>query len=232
MALKKNINKTIEALTKISEAITSELFLDDILKLIVTVTAELFGFKICSLMLLNDNGELVIRSSQAVSDEYLKKPPLKIGEGLAGMVVKEKKPCSIYDIYQDKLFKYKEIARKEGLCSVLCIPLIVKNRVIGAIDVYTSFPHEFTDKEENVLITIANQAAVVIENTELIVKTKVFTEELESRKLIERAKGILMKNDNLTEEDAYKMIQKLSMNKRKTMKEIAEAVMIVEDLKK
>jgi len=232
MAKKKGINETIEALTKISRAITSELYLDDILKLIVTVTAEALNSKICSLMLIDEKGELPIKASQSISDEYLKKPPLKIGEGLAGTVVKEKIPMFAYEISKDRYFKYKEIAKKEGLKSVLCVPLLVKDRVIGAIDVYASVFHKFSKNEIDILTMVANQSAVVIENTELIVKTKVIQEELETRKLVERAKGILMKQNNIDESTAFRIIQKQAMDRRKSMKEIASAIILVDDLKK
>lgn len=232
MTEKQNVNEIIKALTKISQAITSKLYLDDILKLIVTVTAEALGSKICSLMLIDEKGELPIKASQSISDEYLKKPPLKIGEGLAGTVVKEKIPLFAYEISKDKYFKYKEIAKKEGLKSVLCVPLLVKDRVIGAIDVYTSVFHKFKKSEIDILTMVANQSAVVIENTELIVKTKVIYEELETRKLVERAKGILMKQNNIDESTAFRIIQKQAMDRRKSMKEIAEAIILVDDLKK
>lgn len=232
MTEKQNVNEIIKALTKISQAITSKLYLDDILKLIVTVTAEALGSKICSLMLIDENGELPIKASQSISDEYLKKPPLKIGEGLAGKVVKEKIPLFAYEISKDKYFKYKEIAKKEGLKSVLCVPLLVKGRVIGAIDVYTSVFHKFKKREIDILTMVANQSAVVIENTELIVKTKVISEELETRKLVERAKGILMKQNNIDESTAFRIVQKQAMDRRKSMKEIAEAIILVDDLKK
>ncbi|MFH1541276.1 MAG: ANTAR domain-containing protein [Elusimicrobiota bacterium] len=232
MTKKQSVGKTIESLTKISQAITSKLYLDDILKLIVTVTAEVLGSKICSLILINENGELLIKASQSISDEYLKKPLLKIGEGIAGMVVKKKKPMSVYNISKNRYYKYKKIAEKEGLKSVLCAPLLIKDKVIGAIDVYTSIPHRFTKKEKNILTAVANQSAVVIENTELLVKTKVISEELEIRKLVERAKGILMKKNNLPEESAYRIIQKQAMDRRKSMKEIAEAIILVNDIKK
>jgi signal transduction protein with GAF and PtsI domain len=228
--MKKKQTDMIDALTRISKAITSELYLDDILKLVVTVTAEALGSKICSLMLVDDKGELVIKASQSISEEYLKKPPLKKGEGLAGKVVQDAAAFSAYDIAKDKYFKYKEIAKKEGLISVLCVPLIVKNRVIGAIDVYSSTPHKFTKKEEGVLTAVANQAAIVIENTELLVKTKVISEELETRKLVERAKGVLMRLNHFSEEDAYRTIQKQAMDKRKTMKEVAEAIILVDGI--
>ena len=232
MAEKQNGGEAIEALTRISQAITSKLYLDDILKLIVTVTAEALGSKICSLMLINENRELVIKASQSISDEYLKKTPLKIGEGFAGMVVKEKKPMISFDISKDKHFKYKEIAKKEGLKSLLCVPLMVKDRVIGAIDVYTAVSHKFKKREIDILTMVANQAAVVIENTELIVKTKVIQEELEIRKLVERAKGILMRREKLDEATSFRIIQKQAMDKRKTMKEIAEAIILMDDIQK
>jgi AmiR/NasT family two-component response regulator len=73
---------------------------------------------------------------------------------------------------------------------------------------------------------VANQAAVAIENTELMVKTKVIQEELERRKVIERAKDLIMKRFNLTGEDAYRWLQKRSMNTRKSMREVAEAVLL------
>ena len=222
----------IKALSKISKAITSELYLEDILRLIVTVTAQIMEANICSLMLLNEKNELVIRATQSLSEEYNKKPPLKLGEGIAGKVVKEKKPMVVKDVKQEKEYKYKDIAKKEGLCSLACIPLVVKGKAIGVINCYTSRPHDFTESELNVLTCIANQAAVVIENTELMVKYKVIQEELEARKIIERAKGILMKEGGLSEEEAYHMIRKYAMDQRKTMREVAEAIILATDMKK
>ena len=83
---------------------------------------------------------------------------------------------------------------------MLSVPLAVKDKVIGVINVYTSYSHEFTETERAVLTTVASQAAICIENTELMVKTKVIQEELETRKLVERAKGVLMKRHGLDEE--------------------------------
>ena len=82
------------------------------------------------------------------------------------------------------------------------------------------------------LVTVANQAAVAIENTELIVKTKVVQEELEARKKIEKAKGILMRDQHLDEETSYALMRKSSMNKRVPMKNIAEAIIISSEIKK
>ena len=184
-------------------------------------------------MLLNEKKDvLVIRATQSVSEEYNEKPPIKIGEGIAGKVFKGKRPIAVKDITKEKEYKYHDIAKKEGLKSLLCVPLMVKGNVIGVINCYTPMEHEFSYGEVNILKTIAHQAAVAIENTELMVKTRVIQEELESRKKIERAKGLLMEEENLTEQEAYIKMQKFAMNNRKTMREIAEAMILAYDIKK
>jgi signal transduction protein with GAF and PtsI domain len=223
----------INALTKISKAIASDVYLEDILRLIVTVTAQMMGSNICSLMLIDEKkGELVIRATQSISEEYNHKPALKIGEGAAGRAVKENKPVVVKDVAKEKEYKHKDIAKKEGLRSLLCIPLAVRGKAIGVINCYTSTPHDFTETEINILTSVANQAAVAIENAELLVKSKVVQEELENRKRIERAKGILMSEGGLTEEEAYLKIRKYSMDTRKTMREVADAIILASDMKK
>lgn len=222
----------IEALSKIAQAITSDLYLDDILGLIVTVTAQALSSKICSLMLLDEKKqELIIRATQSIAESYNKKSPLKVGEGIAGKAVLEKRPIAVYDVTQEKEYKYKDVAQNEGLASLLCVPLIVKGKAIGVINLYTSKPHKFTQNEVHMLTAVANQAALVIENTELIVKSKVIQEELETRKLVEKAKGILMKEQGLSESEAYRIIQKYSMDSRKSMRQVAEAIVMAQAIK-
>jgi len=225
--------QVIGGLTKISQAITSDLYLEDILKLIVSVTAEVMGSKICSLLLINKTGkELEVKATQSVSEAYNKKANIKLGEGIAGKVAKGGKPIVVCDVRQDSSYINRTIARKEKLCSLLCVPLIFKGKAIGALNSYTSKPHKFSKNEINILKSIANQAAIVIENFRLVVESKVIKEELESRKVIEKAKGILMKQDGLTEDQAYKRLRKYSMNNRKTMREISEAIILSEELKR
>lgn len=226
------LDKNIEALSKISNAITSDLYIEDILRLIVIMTAQMMKSKICSLMLIDyKKGEIAIRATQSMSEEYNKKPPLKINEGISGKVVMEKKPITILDVTKEKEYKYRDIAVKEGLKSLLCVPMMVKGKVIGVINCYTQKPHKFTATEINMLTAVANQAAVAIENTELLVKTKVIQEELESRKIVEKAKGILMREQGLPEEEAFRRIQKHSMDSRRSMREIAEAIILTDKMK-
>lgn len=223
----------VAALSKISEAITSDSYLEDILKLIVTVTAEVMGSKICSLLLLNKSTqELEVKATQSVSEAYNKKPNIKLGSGVAGMVAEDGQPITVADVRKDPRYINREIARKERLCSLLCVPLCVKGKIIGVLNSYTSSPHKFNKNEIDILKSIANQAAIVIENFRLVVESKVIKEELESRKAVERAKGILMKQESLTEEDAYSRMRKYSMDSRKNMREIAEAIILSEEMKK
>jgi signal transduction protein with GAF and PtsI domain len=221
----------IEALTRISKAITSDRYIEDILRLVVTVTAETMRSKICSLWLLDDSDHaLKLRATQSMSEDYLKERSLKIGEGIVGQVALTRKARSVPSVLKEPDYKEKELARKEGLVSMLSVPMVVKDRVIGVINCYTSYPHKFTETEKNVLITVASGAAVAIENTELMVQTRVIQEELESRKLIERAKDILMTQRGLSGTDAYRWIQKRSMDTRKSMREISEAIVLTEQV--
>ncbi len=223
----------IRALAKISEAITSDLYLEDILKLIVTVTAEVMRSKICSLMLLDKSTkELAVKATQSVSEYYNKKPNIKLGEGIAGRAAKYGRPITVLDVRKDKRYINQDIAKKENLCSLLSVPLIFKGNAIGVLNCYTAELHHFSQNEINIIKSIANQAAIVIENFRLIIESKVIKEELESRKVIERAKGILMKQENLSEEETYERIRKYSMDKRKSMREVSEAIILSEEMKK
>jgi signal transduction protein with GAF and PtsI domain len=224
-------DKTIEALTIISRAITSDQYLEDILRLIVLVTAEAMNSKVCSLWLLDDKTQsLTIRATQSINRDYLKIRSLMVGEGVVGYVAQHNKPYLCPNVLEDKLFKEKALARKMGLVSLLSVPMSVRERVIGVINCYTSVPHDFSETEQNLFTTVANQAAVAIFNTELMVQSRVIQEELETRKLVERAKDVLIRRRNLNGEDAYRWIQKRSMDSRKSMREVAEAVLLSEEL--
>jgi len=229
---KTSYKEYINTLLDISKAITSDLYLEDVLKLIVTLTANVMHAKICSLWLLDDKSkELKIRATQAMSKEYLRERSLKLGEGIVGLVAKERKPIIILNVLKDPKYKEKELAKREGLVSMLSVPMMVKRRVIGVVNCYTTTEYEFKKSDINLLSAVANQAAVAIENTELLVKTRVIQEELEARKKIERAKGILMKEQGITEEEAYKLLRRSSMDKRVPMKDIAEAIVLAYEIK-
>ena len=108
--------KQIEALSKVADLITSGMYLEELLRLIVRVTAEIMNSKISSLMLLDpEKKELVVRATQSISEAYNKKPNIKLGEGIAGIAAKENKPICVLDVRQDQRYLNRDIAKKEGL---------------------------------------------------------------------------------------------------------------------
>jgi signal transduction protein with GAF and PtsI domain len=221
----------LNALRKISEVISSDLVLQDILSLIVKVTAKVMHSEICSLMLIDEEQQtLILKATQSMDKAYNSKPPIKLGTGIAGKVALDDKPRQILDVLKNKNYLNKDIAQKCGLKSLLCIPLRAHGKVIGVINNYTTVPHVFSKSEIDTLVSIASQAGLVISNYQLQLQVAQAKEELESRKMIEKAKWILVKQKNINEHDALKMLQAESMNKRKPLKDIAAAVIMVEEM--
>jgi len=140
-------------------------------------------------------------------------------------------PLIVENVLEEPRFKEKEMAKKLGLVSMLGVPLQAKDgKVIGVINCFTSEAHVFSQTEINMITAVANQAAVAIMNTELMVQARVIQEELETRKLVERAKEIVMQRRHVSGEEAYRWLQRKSMDSRKSMRQIAEAILISEDL--
>ena len=227
-------DKYIKALMDISRAITSDLYLEDLLKLIVMVTARVTGVEICSLWLIDErvNPTMIrLKASQTIDPEYMKDRSLNMDEGVVGFVATNNCPLIVENVLGEHRFKEKEMAKKLGLVSMVSVPLQVKDdKVIGVLNCFTAKHHKFSETEVNLIITVANQAAVAILNTELMVKTTVIQEELETRKLVERAKDVLMNRRNKSGEEAYCWIRKRSMDTRKSMRCVAEAIILSEEL--
>jgi signal transduction protein with GAF and PtsI domain len=191
------------------------------------------GSKICSLQLLDEKKqELVIAATQSLSQEYINKPNLKVLQSIAGRVVLEKRPIAVSDVTKEPGYMYPHVAKKEGVVSMIAVPMMIKDRVIGVINSYVQKEHNFSKEEVDILQAIANQAAVAIENTRLDQEILSAKEALETRKVVERAKGMLMKELAIGEDDAYKKIHKKSMDLRKSMREVAEAIIMAADIRR
>ncbi len=167
----------LTTLAEVSRTITSPLYLDQMLGLIVDMAARVMRARACSLMLLDETENvLVLRATQGLGPAYRDRPPLKPGEGIAGQVAETGEPIAVADIRTDPRCPHPEIARAEGLCSLLCVPLRVRDRTIGVFNCYTGEPHTFTSQEVDLFQTLANQTALAIENARLVVNTAVVRE--------------------------------------------------------
>lgn len=225
--------RRLETLSQVSETVASNRLIEDVLQLIVTMTAQLMNSKICSIMLVDqDSGELRIAATQSLSEAYRRKPPLKVGQSMSGRAVQDQQPVYVPDVTAEDGYFYRDLAKQEGLHSLLSIPMLMKDNPIGVINVYTSTYHTFTDEEVKTLQAIANQSAVAIEHTRLLEKSFEMQEALEVRKLVERAKGFLMISKGLSEPEAFRLMQRQSMNLRKSMREIADAIILAEELQR
>ncbi len=228
--------KYFKALMEISQVLISDHYLEDILKLIVMVTARVTGVEICSLWMIEEhNGEKLIRlkSTQAMDLEYVKDRVLNMDEGVVGFVATHQRPLIVTNLLDEPMFKEKDMARKLGLVSMISVPMKVgANNVIGVLNCFTDKSHEFPESEINLLTTVANQAALAIHNTKLAVDAQVIREELRTRKLVEKAKEIIITKRSITADEAFRWIQKKSMDSRRSMGEIAEAIILSEELSK
>lgn len=155
-------------LYQVTRTITSTLELDKVLKLITENTTKTMGVKACSIRLIDeDKKTLRIVSAYGLSEDYLKKGPVEIDKSPLDAEVIKGNIVRLKDATTDPRFQYPEEAKKEGIKSVLCVPLQLKDRVIGVMRVYTERPHNFTKIEIEFLTALASSAAIAIENARL-----------------------------------------------------------------
>jgi GAF domain-containing protein len=229
----KSAVKRMEALAGLAQKISENSYLDRILQAISEMVAETLDSPVCSIMLVDeDRRELVISAARCSSPDYLHKMPLKIEDSLIGRVVREGRPIIIPNVLAEKQYRYPELARKTGLASLLSMPLVTRDKVIGTINIYTRDQRNFTEDELGFVRVVAGQVAIAIENARLMSETLEMKRTLEARKLVERAKGILQQKHSLTEEEAYLRLRNESRRLRRPMRDLAEAVILSDDLER
>ncbi len=225
--------RRLEVLAGLAQTLSGENYLDRILQAISEMLGETFDSPVCSIMLVDeDRRELVVSAARCSSPEYLHKMPLAIADSLIGRVVREARPIVIPNVAEEKQYRYPELARRTGLVSLLSVPLIARDKVIGTINIYTREARRFADDEIGFVKVVAGQAAIAIENARLLSETLEMKRALEVRKLVERAKGILQHKFQLTEAEAYLRLRNESRRLRRPMRELSEAVILADDLEK
>lgn len=223
--------RQLEVLFQISRALVGKRDLDGVLHEIVTMTAELINSKICALMILDEKRQdLAIRATQSLSTAYRDKPPIKVGQSVSGRVVVERRPIQVADVTRDSRYGYPEIARQEGLKSLLSVPMMMGEKVIGILNCYTDQVRDFKKSEIQLVQTIANQAAIAIEHMRVVTEEAEARLALETKQAIDKAKRILMKRYRMNEEQSHRFLQKMSMDRNQPQKAVAEAVILSADL--
>lgn len=224
-------NRELNLLHRISQVLGFDLSLSDVLQVIVSVTADMMESKIVSILLYDENARtLSIAATQSLSPAYRDKPDVSVDKSVSGKALANKQPHVIADVQSDETFGFREVARQEGIVSLLCVPMLIRGQAIGVINSYSPEKRAYSEEDIKMLSLVASQAAIAIENARLQAATAAFQEDLENRKLVAKAKAVLMKKRGLDEPSAHRFIQKESMNRRKPMKDIAEAILLSDDI--
>ncbi len=157
-------NKT-QSLYDTARAVTSTLNFTEVLNTIARQATQSMKAKACSIRLIDEEKrQLRVGAAYGLSREYLAKGPVDLEKSLVDRGALRGKAVSVLDVAKDPGFQYPEEAVKEGIRSVLCVPLSVREKPIGVLRLYTGEIHRFTDEEIDFLTTLASQAAVAIEN--------------------------------------------------------------------
>jgi signal transduction histidine kinase len=157
-----------ETLVRVGQTINSAINVDDALKVIAREATQLLSAKMSSLLLLDDSRQwLDLRASFGAGQAYIEKPRLSIEESLVGIVVRRKKPLAIENVQISSRYQNVELARSEGLVSLLSVPLVYHDQAIGALNIYTGEPHSFSNEEMRIALALAELSAFAIEKARL-----------------------------------------------------------------
>lgn len=226
-----NLKKELQLLYRVTQAVHS-LELSDVLAEIVAVVDELLAADSIFIYLVDVKKKaLVLRASKNKHDELLNAISMKLGEGITGWVAAHKQAVAISNnAKEDPRFKYFLSLPEDVFEAFLSVPITTKRGVIGVINAQHKKQREYSAMDINLLTAVGKLVGGAVENARLIEETLELKDALELRKFVEKAKGILMKRKNISEDAAHKIIMKESMDRRKSLKEIAEAIIITEQL--
>jgi signal transduction histidine kinase len=157
-----------ESLASVSRTINSTLNLDEALRAITREACVLMRARMCSLMMLDGSREwLELRASHGAGEAYLKKPRLSVEESFLGVVLRRKKPMQLENVQTSSRYQNVELARREGLISLLSVPLLFAGQAIGTLNVYTGQSYNFSNEEVRILGALAELSAIAIEKARL-----------------------------------------------------------------
>lgn len=203
-----------------------------VLNQIVSFIETLLCCDSCFIYVLEEN-QLVLRASKNPHPDVIDHLELRLGQGITGWVAEHREPVVIDSgALQDPRFKSFKNLPEDSFEAFLSVPLLARDGLVGVINVQHRQPHHYTPWEVQTVSTLGFLVGAEIEMARLESEKNALSDQLESRKLIERAKGLLQRDHNIREEEAYRMMQKESRQRRKSMREIAEAVILSDELRR
>ncbi len=226
---------------QISSIVSSDLSLDEMLGEVVGLAVQATACDACLVYLIDHNtNEVVLRASQVPHVGAMDMLRMKVGEGVTGWVAEHKSVVALSsDAGKDARFKRFQGLIEDTYEAFLSVPMVSGGDLIGVVNVHHRKPHEHEQEEIAALVFIGEQLGVAIsksllqeENARLMEESEEMKRELETRKLVERAKGILQQRHAITEEEAYLRLRNQSRRLRRPMKELAQAIILSEDLTK
>lgn len=221
-----------DVLQEISSHIASTDPLHVTLSRIVTLVSLVIPCDSCFLYTLEDD-KLILRASRNPHSDELDHLKLSVGEGVTGWVAEHRETVAISErASEDPRFSAFVSLPEDRFEAMLCAPVTCANRVVGVLNLQHRKPYQHSELERRMLSTVGILVGAEIERARLETENSVLTNRLETRKLVDRAKGILQRDLNLSEDDAYRNMQRESRQRRKSMREIAEAILLADSLKR
>jgi signal transduction protein with GAF and PtsI domain len=203
----------------------------DVLTRVVDFASALVKCDSCLIYVLGDE-ELVLRASKNPHPEIVDRLKLHVGQGITGWVAQHQEPVAIAEkAALDPRFQFFHELPEDSYQALLSVPLMCRGRVVGVINLQHRQHHVYRQREIRLISTIGFLVGAEIEMARLEDANSNLSEQLQTRKLVERAKGILQRELGLSEEQAYLTLQRQSRQKRKAMKEIAEAIVLSDEVK-
>jgi len=186
----------------------------------------------CFVYLVEDE-DLVLRASKNPHPEAIGRLKMRVGQGITGWVAEHLSPVAVgRSAFEDPRFKLFNELPEDRFEAFLSVPLVSGGRLVGVINVQSRAAHHYTEREIGLVSALGFLVGAEVERARLESKNSELSEKLEARKLVERAKGILQRELKISETEAYRILQRESQHRRKSMKDISESILLNEELKR
>jgi uroporphyrinogen-III synthase len=224
--------RQIDFLHEISSRIAAADSLHLVLDRIVNFISSVIPCDSCFIYVLEDD-TLIMRASKNPHADLVDQIGVQIGQGVTGWVAKHRQAVALASgASNDPRFKAFKNLPEDHFEAMLCTPIMCAGRVVGVITLQHRLSYRHTTYEVRLLSTLGHLVGAEIERARLETENSQLANRLETRKAVDRAKSILQRDLSLSEDDAYQMMHRESRQRRKSMREIADAILLSEELRR